>query len=244
MLAGLSLLLVLGTWQLLRFQDKSEFENLRDSRLEQPAQKVEAGAVTSPDINYRVVKLSGEFVPDHIFLFKYRVRDSVPGYWMGQIFRGEGGDQVLVNRGWIPYEDGESIARELRAEGKQELEGLVFTPEQIIPDDTTRATLTPGEVPDVTFWNSYDIQGIYDALEIDRAKPTIVIAAAQHSGDPHPIASFDYVVAPYLTAEKHLGYCVTWYTLAAALILMWIAYGFGYLGSYASRAGGASATNA
>jgi surfeit locus 1 family protein len=245
MLIGLGLLLVLGTWQYLRFEEKSEFEQLRDARLELPPTAVSGAELTRHENDYRVVELAGTFDPSHIFLFKFRVRDSVPGYWMGQMLRTNDGSSVLINRGWVPREGGEDIAREQVASGPTTLQGLVFTPEQVISDDTTRAELSNRDtVPEITYWNTYDISGIYDAMGVEIDRPSIVIASSVHSGSPYPVASYDYVVAPYLTSEKHLGYSVTWYTLAGALILMWVAYGFGYLGSYASRAGGKSATNA
>lgn len=245
MLVGLAILLALGTWQLLRFQEKSEAESLRDARLDQAAVEATVGDLYSPDKDYRVVTLEGRFEPEHIFLFKYRVRDSVPGYWLGQIFEGNDGNRVLVNRGWIPFDGGLQIAEGLRSDEETRLTGLVFTPQQVIPDDAARAALERGEELEPTStWRTYDIAAIYDATGVEQPRPTVVIASPETSGDPYPVASYDYVIAPYLTAEKHLGYCVTWYTLAVALILMWVAYGFGYLGSYARRAGGKSATNA
>ncbi len=243
MLLGLGILLVLGTWQFLRFQEKSEFESLRDSRLEQPPVDLPVADAFLEDNDYRIVRVSGEFLPEYTFLFRHRVRDGKPGYWLGQLLRGESGT-VLVNRGWVPYENIDATARAVRTAGPVRLEGLAFTPDQIIPDEETRSSLGDGPPAELTFWDSYDIEGIYAAAGIDAPRPTILIAAPAHSGSPLPVASYDYVTAPYLTAEKHLGYCVTWYTLAGALILMWIAYGFGYLGSYASRASGASTTNA
>lgn len=243
-LVSLAILLALGTWQLLRFQEKSASESLRDARLEAAPVALTVGEATAAENDYRIVRLDGHFVPDHLFLFKFRVRDGVPGYWLAQLFEGNDGEEILVNRGWIPFDGGLELAEELRSDARTELTGLVFTPAEIVPDEATRAELADAELPPVTTWNSYDISAIYTAAGVEQPRPTIIVASPEMSGDPHPIASYDYVVAPYLTSEKHLGYCVTWYTLSVALILMWIAYGFGYLGSYASRAGGQSPTNA
>src|SRR5690606_20550024 len=105
--------------------------------------------------------------------------------------------------------------------------------DRVIEDPRFRASQTTDEVPTL---ESYDVTAIADALPHTLpGRPVILTLDARHSGSPFPRASLEHITEPYLTAEKHLGYSVTWFTLALALITMYVCYGLGLLSSRAMR---------
>jgi surfeit locus 1 family protein len=235
---GLVLLVSLGTWQLTRYLEKVEIEAERDVRLDESLVKADSLADFRENASpYNAVALRGELDPDHTFLFKHRVHEGSPGYWIGGVLRFAKGDgAVLVNRGWVHREDAREFAKEPPPGGEQTYVGVVHVPERIIADPPTRDALERGELVlarDVTEWDTYDLEGISEALALPHpGEPTIVVLGPDHSRHPYPIASVDYVTEPYLTAERHLSYVVFWYATAIALLSMYLAYSFGYLGSF------------
>jgi cytochrome oxidase assembly protein ShyY1 len=235
---GLVLLVSLGTWQLTRYFEKVEIEAERDVRLDEALVQVDSLADFQKKASpYNAVALRGELDPNYTFLFKHRVHDGRPGYWIGGVLRFAQGDgAVLINRGWVHRKDARDFAQNPPPVGEQTYVGVVHAPERIIADPPTRDALTTGTLDlarDITEWDTYDLESISEALTLPHPnEPTIVVLGPDHSGHPYPIASVDYVTEPYLTAERHLGYVLFWYATGIALLSMWLAYSLGYLGSY------------
>ena len=233
-LLGLALLLWLGSWQAIRYLEKTASESQRDALTDATPHRIETlEALNSGELDFHPVTLRGEFAQAPNFLMKHRVFRGKPGYWLVSPLILESGEAVLVNRGWIPYERGEALAAAIvkRTEGTQELSGLVHHLDYVVSDDATRASLESGGVGDpMILWDSYDTEGMHQAIEFPTPTRAVVITLApEHSGQPHPVASYAHITEPYLTAEKHFGYALTWYSLAVALIAIYVAAGFGSL---------------
>ncbi|MGM0557144.1 MAG: SURF1 family protein [Myxococcota bacterium] len=236
-LIGLSLLMSLGTWQFSRYQHKNELEQLRDDRLD-AAPKVAASVEELPD-NFTRVEIEGQLDQDHLFLFKHRTDDGKPGGWLGAVFRLEEGGAVLVNLGWVHRENYDRLSHDLLERYTPPLNGLFHQPARMVADDALRARLSNADaLPDgeLVELDSYDLEGLqraYDAPMPD--VPSIVVLGPDHAKQPFPRASFEHVTQPYLTAERHLSYAVFWYVTGLALLGMYLAYGFGYLGQVMER---------
>ncbi|TXD35743.1 SURF1 family protein [Lujinxingia vulgaris] len=233
-LLGLALLLWLGTWQSIRYQEKSAAESQRDALADaEPHHITSLDALNSGELDFHPVTLRGAFATEPAFLIKHRVFKGKPGYWLVSPLILESGESVLVNRGWVPYEDGEGKAAALidRTDGEETLHGLVHYLDYVVADDATREAVKRGEHdPSLILWDSYDTEGMHQAVEGPTpSRAVIVTLSEEHSGSPYPIASYAHITEPYLTAEKHFGYALTWYSLAVALIAIYIAAGFGAL---------------
>lgn len=236
-LVGLAILISLGTWQLTRYLEKLDLEAQRSERLDEDIVEVESlDAFEANAGAYNAVAVRGRLDPRYTFLFKHRVHDGKPGYWLGGVLRfAEGDGGVLVNRGWIHREHAAEVATQAPPTQTRTYLGLVHAPNRIVADAATRQALEAGEVElqnNVVEWDTYDLEAIADALPYETpADPMIVVLGPEHSREPYPVASFDYVTEPYLTSERHLGYVLFWYATAVALLSMYLAAGFGYLGS-------------
>lgn len=239
-LVGLAIVVSLGTWQLTRYLAKLEIEAERDARLEKPPARIDDLTDVDPDaLNYRRVRATGRLDPAYTFIFKHRTHEKRPGVWLGGVLRLGDGGALLVNRGWVHVEHAEALAATPPRGDAQTFEGLFHVPPRIIADEAMRQRLEAGEAgltDEPTAWDSVDLTAIYDALPYETPdQPAVVMLGPAHSGEPYPIAGYDTVAEPYLTSDRHMGYVVTWYGLALALVGMYLAYGFGYLGSFGRR---------
>lgn len=236
-LVGLILLVGLGTWQYRRHLEKADLEEQREQRLDDAPEEIDSLADFDARARaYSPVVLHGRLDSDHVFLFKHRVHDGEPGYWLGGVLRlGSEDGAVLVNRGWVHREEAERIAEIEPPTEPQRFEGLVHAPPEIIADDEMREALQAGEFDlsdRVTQWESYDLIGIRDHLPFQTPDtPAVVVLGPEHSQEPYPVASYDYVTEPYLTAERHLGYAVFWYVTGLALLAMYLGAAFGLIGA-------------
>lgn len=233
---GLALLLSLGTWQFGRYLEKLDLEEQREARRDEAPLEIESLADFEERAEpYSKVVLRGQLDPDFTFLFKHRVHDGEPGYWLGGVLRfADGKGAALVNRGWVHREEARSIAQQPASTDTGHFMGMVHTPPEIVADKRMREKLDSGALDlrgEVTEWDTYDLEAITDALPMPTpTPPNIVVLGPEHTQHPYPVATYDYVTEPYLTSERHLGYAVFWYATGLALLGMYLANGFGYLG--------------
>lgn len=243
---GLALLIALGTWQLNRYQDARQFEADRDARIDEPVVELTADDIdrlADGDFDFRRVSVTGRWDDQRLFLINHRIYDGHPGYWIvrplliGDDTSGADPVSMPVNQGWIHRDDGPERAEQLYAETWDEpveLTGLVHRLDDVVPDHDFRQTLEDGAAPDgVSTLNSYDIDAIDRAGDAADLPSALVLTVGEDDPEDHDelTASYDHITDPYLTADTHFGYMLTWYTLAVALIAMWFAHGLGLLRS-------------
>lgn len=236
-LVGLAMLVSLGTWQASRFVEKLDVEAERDQHLgDEPIEVRSLADFEQRAASFRPVILIGELDPDYAFLFNHRVHQGTPGYWLGGVLRFVDGDgAVLVNRGWVHRDQATQAAKKAPPGGVDGYVGLVHVPRRVVADTHMREQLDSGRATlqgEPTEWDTYDIEAIANALPHSfPEQPTIVVFGPDETVHPYPVASFEHVTAPFMTSERHLGYAVFWYTTALALLAMYLAAGFGYIGS-------------
>lgn len=236
---GLALLLSLGTWQTLRYNEKLRFEQARDARAHLPTLTAHSEHLSSGEADFRHIRLLGTWDKEQSFLIKHRIFEGKPGFWVINTFTlANGGPSLLVNRGWIPFDGGESLALSLLDDLPDTeiiLNGFIHLVERPVADEHLRAQLqsTSAPTPKVQTLNTYDLDAMHAALKSPTFARPIVLTLDRDADSTQalPIASLDHITSPYLTSETHLGYAITWFSLAAALIAIWLAHGFGLLRS-------------
>ncbi len=241
---GLAILISLGSWQLSRYLDASAFEEERDARIDDSVLSVDSSQrLADTEFDFRRIKIDGSWDRERLFLIRHRVYDGDPGYWIVTALRADsdaGADEpaLLVNRGWIHREDGppeaERILEELH-DGTDTVTGLLHPLDEVVTDEGFRDAYTGDETPtEVVELDTYDVTAIQDSLPYKTVDRPVIITESAKSWDRElPVASHDHITQPYLTAETHFGYMLTWYLLALALIAIWLAHAFGVLRSRA-----------
>jgi surfeit locus 1 family protein len=236
-IVGFALLVGLGTWQTSRYFQKTERERLRAERIEKPPLELRSlEALESPSPNYRRVRIEGEVDTSTTIVFRHRFHEGNPGVWVAHPLRlAEGDGVVLVNRGWVPMQRAREGLDELPALGSGPFQGLIYELPQVIAEEEMRRKLESGEVEllgTTTRWDTFDVGGIYARLEASTpTRPLAFVLDDAHSGDPYPIASTSHTTESYLTPTRHLSYAIFWFSVAIALVAMYVAAGLGVLKS-------------
>jgi surfeit locus 1 family protein len=236
-LAGLVILLALGSWQLQRRAWKEELIATMEARSAVAPLPPEAwsrlrcrperevGLEASCD--YMTIRLRGTFDHGrerHVFISVPRQSSGIggPGFWVFTPLRLEGGGaEVYVNRGFVPETH---KAPERRAAGQVggaiEVTGLIRSAEprgRFSGINDVRANIwyvrAPREFvgPDTTLPDRRQGPDPGD-FYIDQTSP------APAGGLPLPLAGT--LVLP----NRHLEYALTWYGLAATLLAVFAAY--------------------
>jgi surfeit locus 1 family protein len=213
---ALVILLSLGTWQVYRLQWKealiAEIEARRHAAplpIDQVAQKVEAGI----DIDYLPATATGRFDHAHEQYF-FATDDGAVGYHVYTPLRLADGRTLFVNRGFVP-EDRKDPAR--RAEGQ--------LPGEVTVTGLARARLAakpswlvPENQPEkaVYFWKDLHAMAAQAGVPADGLMPLFLDADATANPGGWPKGGVTQLDLP----NNHLSYALTWYGLAATLLVV------------------------
>ena len=205
---GLVVLLGLGTWQLERLGWKRNLINTIATRTTAPPLAL-GGAVADPAaFDYRRVSATGRFDHGRAIFVSPRFLDGRAGAQMITPLLRAGLPPVLVNRGWIPLDRAVPVPRQGgRTNGRVTVTGIargIFR----------RGLFVPENDPAKGFWITYDPAAMARAMGIGAPLPLVVEAdGTAHSGGL-PKGGVTRIDLP----NNHLGYALTWYALAMALV--------------------------
>ena len=210
----------LGLWQSDRAQQKLNILQLYESRLESPPITVGASLESAPLIEYRQVKASGQWDPDHEFYLDNRVLNGRAGFDVITPLKFKGArTAVLVNRGWIPASADRSISPHTkRLEGETLISGTAVIP----PED---AFMLKPEPPLSDGW-----QTVWQTLDLARFESGVdyriqgfVIRLHENHAD-----GFERAWAPPQNEwiYRHKAYAFQWYALCAALLVIYFLFAF------------------
>jgi surfeit locus 1 family protein len=221
-LAGLALLIALGTWQLSRRAEKldliAQIEAMR-SAAPVPLDRAVAAWRKGAGIEYLRVKLSGRFLVEHErYLFAtengkagWHVYTPLSTGFQHVVFAPK---LVMVNRGFVPDELRDPGRRaEVEPPGPVTIIGFLRRP----PEARSAFENENDQAANRWFWR--DLQGM--AASIPREKlprhapflPFFVEAEASPGATGWPRGGATRLEIP----NRHLEYALTWYGLAATL---------------------------
>lgn len=211
--AAFALLAGLGTWQLQRLSWKLGLLHRIETRLAEAPVPLPAAGIVPDDWQYRRVFVDGRF--DHakeIHLYAASKRGE-PGFLIFTPLERPDGSTVFVDRGWVPTE---------RKDAKTRAEGQVAGPVHVVgivrlpwPRHPFVAQNLPGE----NLWFYGDIDAMARQAGVTRYAPVFVDADATPNPGGLPEGGQTRVNVP----NDHLQYALTWFGLAAVLLVM-----FGY----------------
>lgn len=201
-----------GFWQLDRARQKIEVQAQYEARREAPPVKVVSGELPPPEaLRFRRVRLAGRYLAQRQFLLDNRPRPGAgPGYEVLTPLERDGGELVLVNRGWIPAPvDRQALPPVPVDERPREVRGTLVEPER---------GFTLGAVDASERWPRR-IQYIdYQALAERLGRPVYpaVLMLAPAAGDGYRRDWQPVLEGP----AKHYGYAVQWFLMAAAVLVL------------------------
>jgi surfeit locus 1 family protein len=216
---ALAVLVSLGNWQMRRLAWKGALIEAALSRPDMPAAPLPApeewNGLDIAALEYRPFRLTGRFLHDRealVFtnLSEPRGPHGGVGYWVVTPFALAGGGTVLVNRGFVPE------GRQAEAARGGSLEDGDVTIEGLLRPDDPANLFTPAARPERNLYYRRNIAAIAAAkgLEGPVAPFTIDLTSAHTPPSGLPQAGETRLAF----TNNHLGYAITWYGLALALI--------------------------
>lgn len=205
---AVSLLVSLGQWQLNRADQKNDMLAQFEDSLNR-----QAVLLPNPDTvddleswRYRKVYFEGAPLPDKQFLLDNQVRNKRAGFNALTIFKTVDGQHLLVDRGWLPLGKTRDLMPDLAiAPQLMRVDGYIYVP--------YGEPFKAGEEPEQSVWPRIiaylDFAAISAQSQLDLAP--LVIRMHPDSPDGYlrewPLAA--------LSPDKHIGYAVQWFALAA-----------------------------
>ncbi|MCH1487673.1 MAG: SURF1 family protein [Pseudomonadales bacterium] len=212
----LPLLLKLGFWQLDRADEKRHLQQLYASRAAQPhLSSNELQAIPEADLTalaFRHVVLRGTFDNDRHFLLDNQILNGAVGYHLLTPLTLESGSSVLVNRGWIGGHADRRIPSLPEQHGVVELVASIYVPqgESVVLGQDEWSVTWPVVV------QSVDVERAAQALGVDLFDYELRIQPG------YPGSQRVSWPAINTRPEKHTGYAVQWFVMAAALLILWL----------------------
>lgn len=205
-LALAALFVRLGIWQLDRLEERRDSNAVASARLEMPPMEVQsllAGDQSPEELRYRRVTATGVLDPTEEVLIRSQVYRGSAGFHVITPMRLEGGEAILVNRGWVPQGFDQVPVEQAPPPG-----GLV-TVEGWIATTQTRPPLGR-EDPEgrLVVMNRVDLDRIETQLPYP-ITPVYMVELGERAQPPIPVE------APDFTDEgPHLAYAIQWFAFA------------------------------
>ncbi len=210
-------MLGLGTWQVQRMAWKAELIERVETRAAAPPVVLPAAVGDPAGFEFRPVTVTGRFLHDKEMRLVARPRQGRVGYELvTPLERTDlpGSAPVLVNRGFVPMDRGDPATRpESRTEGVVTVAGIARLPQPA-------GWLQPGNRPGAETWMRVDPPAMAAAAGLAAVAPLVVEAlpAATPAAGTLPEGIPPRVELP----NNHLQYAITWYSLAATLIVIFV----------------------
>lgn len=212
--SALIVLLGLGGWQIQRMQWKETLIERLQSRAEQTPQLLPKGPLDEEADEFRAVAITGQFDHDHEFYLVNRSLNGNPGmHILTPLVRSDGGGAVLINRGWVPFDRVEPASRaEGQIAGEVTVTGIIRFPKG-------QGMFTPDN--DVAKNNWFFIDLAQMATQSDQQFENFYVMSGERD------IPGNYPVGAQWTLDvrnNHLQYALTWFGLAGALLVIFLAY--------------------
>lgn len=214
-------LLALGFWQLDRLAWKEALIVELAERREAAPMPLDSALEAPQESEYRSVALQGEYLHDGEIHWLARTHDSKSGYHVLTPLRLADGREILVDRGWMPGSDPQANAAEVvRPEGPQELTAVLrqggWGGSSWLTD-----FLRPENRPAANEWLWPDLPAMAEAAGMeDPVTRAYVTLLPESASSDRPLAQ----APPINLKNDHLGYAITWFTLAAALAVIYLLF--------------------
>lgn len=209
------LMINLGFWQLARAEEKAALAaDFAIKQVQPPALLSAVSDYSASQLAYLPVRLRGEYLPQY-FLLDNRMQARQYGNEVVAVFALENdAGLLLVNRGWVAADPARrSLPQVSTPGGLQDITGHVY----VAPGDP----YVLGEQALPAGWpkqlQALDAASMQTALDRALLLPYPVRIDADQAG----ALAVDWQVIN-VAPEKHTGYAVQWFTMAAVLALIYL----------------------
>lgn len=221
--AFFALFVSLGVWQFNRLREKEALIARIETRAKAAPQGAPArsdwAGLKPEDYDFRRVRVSGHYLdgrPALMFAHAPEGYGQEPGYVVATPFALSEGGVVLVERGFIPASKAKDAAALAPPDGETTIAGVLRAPQ-------SRNSFTPKDDPERGIFFIRDPAAIAAWRGLEGAAPfSLVLEGAPAAAAwPRPVPA-----APQI-ANNHLNYALTWFALAAAVVIIFVFYSKG-----------------
>ena len=209
--------IALGQWQTRRAHEKEVIEALMHARGEAVPLELNVGQ-PSEDAEYRRAVVRGQFVSEWPLYLDNRPHNGVAGFYALMPFHVAGTDRyVLVARGWFPRDPAErtKLPAIPTPQAVIELQGELRRNTGHVMELGTSVQLKPNAI-----LQNIDPTGVEQASGL-KFMPLML----EQLNDTHDGLVRDWP-RPSTGVEKHRGYALQWYGLAATALIFFVVTGF------------------
>lgn len=218
-LSVLSLLIILGVWQLHRSEQKREFLKLEEQRLASDSIDLSVIDASKPELlRYRKVTAKGTYDSNHQFLLDNQISDGKAGYLVLTPFLLQGQNKaVLINRGWIASGVDRSILPELKI--GQEVTSITG---RINNFPSVGIKLAGAEIPSDS-WPSL-VQVANSAVLAKKLDYPLFEFQVELDKELPDGFKREWHASTVMLPEQHIAYAIQWFLLALTLSIIFIWY--------------------
>ncbi len=212
-LAGMSLFIALGFWQLQRAALKEDIENRFEQRLAEPYRALQSFD-DAADLEYRKLLLQGSYDTGRSLLLDNQLHRGRAGYHVLTPLRlRDSDDVVLINRGWAPWGESRAVtaapAEPVNVDG---VAGIAYFPSE--PALELGDAAADGDWPRLIPY--VDIEALQPLYE-GRLLPWVLWLAPEHPGeyvrDWNPV---------WMRPEKSRAYATQWFAFALLALVLFV----------------------
>jgi len=209
-----AVLLGLGVWQLLRLEEKNAINQFRAERAAAEPVDLPAEVTDLAAYDFRRVSVEGRFAHERELYVYARSRNGNDGYDIVTPLIRDHAPPVLVNRGWVPTE------RKLPASRPAGQGTGPVTVTAFLRHDPRQGLFMPDNDPAGNHWFWFDLPAMSRAAGIDPPATFYLEADATPNPGNLPVGGQTQIELP----SPHLQYALTWFMLALALAVIYVAW--------------------
>jgi len=211
---ALVILCLLGNWQVARLEWKLDLIEKLETRYRLPAVSLPSKPTDPEDWEYRHVALTGQFLHMREMPLYGVGPDGKPGYDLFTPMLTTDGRYVIVNRGWVPEKMRAQPSRpDSVIAGEVALTG-------VLRKSSRRERFAPENDPARNQWFYGDVQEMARAQALRDVFPMFVYADKSSAGERYPVGGRTRLNI----VNNHLDYAMTWYGLAAVLLVIYLLF--------------------
>jgi surfeit locus 1 family protein len=213
---ALLLLVGLGVWQIQRLHWKEGLIAARRAAVSATPVAAPETAAAARGLEFSPVAATGHFLNDKEILVHAISRQGAAGYHVFTPLVATDGRTILVNRGFVPTALANPTKRAAgQLAGTVRVVGLLR-----LPYATKPGWFLPDNDPARGEWFWPDVKAIAAADHLARLAPFTIDADAAPNPGGWPRGGVTRLTLP----NHHLQYAVTWFSLAVALLVIYVLY--------------------
>lgn len=216
----LGLFLSLGTWQLGRAGEKHALLQTLEMRTLESVTDLPANLQDIEQWRHRKVRVSGRFDQSHQFLLDNQIRHGRVGVQVLTPLKIANRDQaVLVERGWLPMGPDRTKLPDIAVESNMiSINGSVHVPYK---GGIRLGTMDEQQVLWPRLVQYIDFEEMSDRL----GYPLLPMTIRLDPNAPHGYLR-EWQTVSLFTPDRHIAYAIQWYSLAAVVLVIYLALSF------------------